>query len=85
MGGVNSEMKIKLNEMKIKLKNGSTIETIDVESENIVRSRRGEEQLQHYSQYIDEVLKLLNLRWYQKLYIKLIYKIKSFFRRRWFL
>lgn len=68
MGGVNSEM-------KIKLKNGSTIETIDVESENIVRSRRGEEQLQYYSQYIDEVLKSLNLRWYQKLYIKLIYKI----------
>lgn len=45
MGGVSSEM-------KIKLKNGSTIETIDVESGNIVRSRRGEEQLQHYSQYI---------------------------------
>lgn len=68
MGGVNSEMRIEFN-------NGSIMETLDVESENIIRSRRGEEQLQHYSQYIDEVLKLLNLRWYQKLYIKLIYKI----------
>lgn len=51
------------------------METLDIDSENIVRSRRGEEQLQHYSQYIDEVLKSLNLRWYQKLYLKLIYKI----------
>lgn len=68
MGGVNSEMRIEFN-------NGSIMETLDVESENIIRSRCGEEQLQHYSQYIDEVLKLLNLRWYQKLYIKLIYKI----------
>lgn len=67
MGGINFEM-------KIKLKNGSKIKTIDSDSENI-RSMRGEAQLQYYQRYMDEILSSLNLRWYQKLYLKLIYKI----------
>lgn len=60
--------------MKIEMKNGSSIETIDLDTENI-RSRRGEKQLQYYREYMEEFLNSLNLRWYQKLYIKLIYKI----------
>lgn len=61
--------------MKIKLKNGSTIKTIDSDSENI-RGGRGEAQLQYYySKYIDEILKSLNLRWHQKLYLKVRLKI----------
>lgn len=63
--------------MKIELKNGSTIETIDIESENIVRSRRSEEQLQYYSQYIDDILKSFELKWYQRLYLKVIFSIKN--------
>lgn len=61
--------------MRIEFNNGSIMETLDIESENIVRSRRGEEQIQHYSQYIDEILKSFELKWYQKLYLKLRYKI----------
>lgn len=60
--------------MKIEMKNGFSIETIDLDTENI-RSRRGEKQLQYYREYMEEFLNSLNLRWYQKLYIKLIYKI----------
>ena len=68
MGGTNSKM-------KIKLKNESKIETIDSDSENI-RSRRGEEQIQICSKYMDEILNSLNLRWYQKLYLKFMLLIK---------
>ena len=47
--------------MKIEMKNGSSIETIDLDTENI-RSRRGEKQLQYYREYMEEFLNLLNLR-----------------------
>ena len=53
--------------MKIEMKNGSSIETIDLDTENI-RSRRGEKQLQYYREYMEEFLNSLNLRWYQKIY-----------------
>lgn len=70
MDGVNSDM-------KIKLKNESTIETIDLDSENI-RSKRGEQQLlQHYNQYIDEILKSFELKWYQKFYLKVRRRIRK--------
>ena len=63
--------------MKIKPKNESTIETIDLDSENI-RSKRGEQQLlQHYNQYIDEVLKSFELKWYQKLYLNVRRRIRK--------
>ena len=62
--------------MKIRLRNGSTIETIDVESENI-RSKRGEVPLQYYNQYIEEILKPFELKWYQRLYLKVIFSIKN--------
>lgn len=61
--------------MKIEMKNGSSIETIDLDVENI-RSRRAEAQLQYYNKYIDEIIKSLNLRWYQKLYLKFMLLIK---------
>lgn len=63
--------------MKIKLKNESTIETIDLDHDNI-RSKRGEQQLlQHYNQYIDEILKSFELKWYQKLYLKVRRRIRK--------
>lgn len=63
--------------MKIKLKNESTIETIDLDSENI-RSKRGEQQpLQHYNQYIDEILKSFEPKWYQKLYLNVRRRIRK--------
>lgn len=54
MGGINFEM-------KIKLKNGSKIETIDSDFENIM-SMRGEAQLQYYNQYLEEILKSFELK-----------------------
>ena len=63
--------------MKIEMKNRYTIETIDLDSENI-RSKRGEQQLlQHYNQYIDEILKSFELKWYQKLYLKVRRRIRK--------
>ena len=61
--------------MKTTLENGSSIKTIDLDVENI-RSRRAEAQLQYYNKYIDEIIKSLNLRWYQKLYLKFMLLIK---------
>lgn len=61
--------------MKTTLENGSSIKTIDLGVENI-RSRRAEAQLQYYNKYIDEIIKSLNLRWYQKLYLKFMLMIK---------
>lgn len=61
--------------MKTTLENGSSIKTIDLDVENI-RSRRAEAQLQYYNKYIDEIIKSLNLRWYQKLYLKFMLMIK---------
>lgn len=63
--------------MRIEFNNGSIMETLDIDSENIVRSRRGEEQIQHYSQYIEDILKSLELKWYQKLYLKVRYRIRK--------
>ena len=64
--------------MKIKLRSGSSLETIDLDVENI-RSNR--EQLQYCNKHIDEILKpymkYLNLKWYQKLYLKLASLIKN--------
>lgn len=62
--------------MKITLENGSSIETIDSDSENI-RSSRGEAQLQYYNQYLEEILKPFELKWYQKLYLKVRCKIRK--------
>lgn len=62
--------------MKTTLENGSSIETIDLDSENI-RSSRGEAQLQCYNQYLEEILKSFELKWYQKLYLKAICKIRK--------
>ena len=62
--------------MKTTLENGSSIETIDLDTEDI-RSKRDKAQLQYYNKYIiDEIIKSLNLRWYQKLYIKFILLLK---------
>ena len=61
--------------MKTTLENGSSIKTVDLDVENI-RSRRAEAQLQYYNKYIDEIIKSLNLRWYQKLYLKFMLLIK---------
>lgn len=61
--------------MKTTLENGSSIKTIDLDVENI-RSRRAEAQLQYYNKYIDEIIKSLNLKWYQKLYLKFMLLIK---------
>ncbi|MBM6685519.1 hypothetical protein H9X90_05825 [Faecalicatena contorta] len=61
--------------MKTTLENVSSIKTIDLGVENI-RSRRAEAQLQYYNKYIDEIIKSLNLRWYQKLYLKFMLLIK---------
>ena len=61
--------------MKTTLENGSSIKTIDLDVENI-RSRRAEAQLQYYNKYIYKIIKSLNLRWYQKLYLKFMLLIK---------
>ena len=61
--------------MKIKLRNGSTIETIDIEVENIKRSKH--HGLKYYNKQLDDVLKPFCLKWYQKLYLKFISLIKN--------
>lgn len=61
--------------MKTTLENGSSIETIDLDSENI-RSRRAEAQFQYFNKYMDKIIKSLNLKWYQKLYLKFMLLIK---------
>jgi len=56
--------------MKIKLENGSTIESID-SIPNIRSSKKSFEQMKWIMGNLYK-----NLRWYQKLYIWMTYKVK---------
>ena len=67
--------------IKIKFKNGSYI--VPVESKDNMRSKRAEEQLSKQFQYYEndpiafaEKYLGINLMWYQKMYLRLMEKLK---------
>lgn len=62
--------------MKSYFKNGSIIETININPKTIKRSKGNKSRMRKYDENLDHVLKQFDAKWYQKIYLKFIFPIK---------